>query len=263
MAQMLVSEARQRGLQLSVPTGVTEAAGAGIEGIVEGHRLFLGGTNFVAKNLNVEPKALRAGRDTPPGAVTIALGADGKYAGEIVLSDELRSGSNMLITNLRQLGIKRIVLATGDRRDVAEAVTKTLPVDAIHADLTPEQKVGVVVDERKHGPVMMIGDGVNDAPALAAADIGVAMGARGAAASAQAADVVLLIDRLDRVLSAIQIARRSRNIAVQSIYAGIGLSLIGMVVAAFGLISPVEGALLQEVIDVAVILNALRALQDR
>jgi P-type E1-E2 ATPase len=263
MAQMLVSEARQRGLQLSVPTGVTEAAGAGIEGIVEGHRLFLGGTNFVAKNLNVEPKALRAGRDTPPGAVTITLGADGKYAGEIVLSDELRSGSNMLITNLRQLGIKRIVLATGDRRDVAEAVTKTLPVDAIHADLTPEQKVGVVVDERKHGPVMMIGDGVNDAPALAAADIGVAMGARGAAASAQAADVVLLIDRLDRVLSAIQIARRSRNIAVQSIYAGIGLSLIGMVVAAFGLISPVEGALLQEVIDVAVILNALRALQDR
>jgi P-type E1-E2 ATPase len=127
--------------------------------------------------------------------------------------------------------------------------------------LTPEQKILAVLSERKNGPVLMIGDGVNDAPALAAADVGMAMGARGSAASAEAADVVLLVDRFDRVLPAIKIARRSRVIALQSVYAGMGLSIVGMIAAALGFIPPVQGALLQEGIDVAVILNALRALR--
>ena len=130
----------------------------------------------------------------------------------------------------------------------------------MRSELTPDQKVMVVLSERKNGPVMMVGDGVNDAPALAAADVGVAMGARGAAASAEAADVVLLVDQLDRILPAIEIARRSR-IALESVFAGIGLSILGMIAAALGHITPVEGALLQELIDVAVILNALRALR--
>ena len=135
-----------------------------------------------------------------------------------------------------------------------------LGIDAVRSELTPDQKVLVVLTERKNGPVMMVGDGVNDAPALAAADIGVAMGARGTAASAEAADVVLLVDHLDRLVPAIEIARRSRRIALESVFAGIGLSLLGMIAAAFGYITPVQGALLQEAIDVAVILNALRAL---
>jgi P-type E1-E2 ATPase len=130
----------------------------------------------------------------------------------------------------------------------------------VRSELTSDQKVLLVVSERKHGPVMMAGDGVNDAPALAAADVGLAMGARGAAASAEVADVVLLVDQLDRVVAAIEIARRSRRIALQSVYAGIGLSALGMIAAALGYLPPVHGALFQEVIDVGVILNALRAL---
>jgi P-type E1-E2 ATPase len=153
-------------------------------------------------------------------------------------------------------------MASGDRRDVTEAVTRELSFDAVHGELTPEQKIEIVRSERSHGPVMMIGDGVNDAPALAAADLGVAMGANGAAASAEAADVVLLVDDLHRIVPAIRVARRSQRIALQSVAAGIGLSAAAMMVAALGYLTPVQGALVQEAIDVAVILNALRALGE-
>jgi P-type E1-E2 ATPase len=193
--------------------------------------------------------------------VAVAIAIDGEPSGVLILNDALRAGTARLLEELRALGIERIVLATGDRGEVARFITFGLPIDLVRADLTPDQKVLTVLSERKRGPVMMIGDGVNDAPALAAADIGIAMGAKGAAASAEAADVVLLVDQLDRVLPAIRIARRSRAIALQSIVAGIGLSVAAMVAAAFGFLPPVEGALFQEVIDVAVIFNALRALR--
>jgi P-type E1-E2 ATPase len=197
----------------------------------------------------------------PPGAAAVVVALDGKIAGALILTDELRQGTEALLRELRRLGVERIVLASGDRHEVAAFVAAGLSIDQVRAELTPDQKILVVLAERKNGPVMMIGDGVNDAPALAAADIGMAMGARGAAASAEAADVVLLVDQLDRVLPAIQIARRSRAIAIQSVIAGMGLSIAAMIAAAFGLIAPVEGALLQEAIDVAVIINALRALR--
>ena len=148
-------------------------------------------------------------------------------------------------------------MVTGDRAASAEAVGKALGLDAVHADLSPEGKIAAVRAER---PCLMIGDGINDAPALAAADVGVAMGARGAAAAAEAAEVVLLVDRIDRIAAAIETARRARRIAVQSMAIGMGLSLVAMMVAAAGYLPPVWGAVLQEGIDVAVILNALRAL---
>ena len=261
IAQAIVSEAHERGFHLAVPTEVVETPGEGIEGMLEGRRIVVGGARFVASKA--------AASDTRPlvphafGTVDVVLAIDGKFAGDIVLADELRTGTEALLRDLRYLGLQRIVLATGDRREVAEAIAKGLGLDAVRSELTPDQKVMVVLSERKHGPVMMAGDGVNDAPALAAAGIGVAMGAKGAASSAQVADVVLLVDQLDRLVPAIRIARRSRLIALESVVVGIGLSLIGMGAAAFGWITPVQGALLQELIDVAVILNALRALHDR
>ena len=259
IAQTLVTEARDRKLQLSTPSNVIETAGEGVEGTVDGHAVIVGGIHFVRSRLT---GATTSSSETTQkvGAVIVAVAIDGKLAGQIVLADELRAGTQTLLQSLRKLGIRRIVLATGDRREVAEAVAVGLGIDAVRSELTPDQKVLVVLTERKNGPVMMVGDGVNDAPALAAADIGVAMGARGTAASAEAADVVLLVDHLDRIVPAIRIARRSRRIALESVFAGIGISLLGMLAAAFGHITPVQGALLQEAIDVAVILNALRAL---
>ncbi|MCB1498659.1 MAG: heavy metal translocating P-type ATPase [Bauldia sp.] len=260
LAEPIAAAARERGLALSLPTDVAEAAGAGIAGRVDGHDVLLGGAGFVTARIggdNAVPSAV--GRRV--GTVTVTVAIDGALAGELILADPLREGTESLLAAIRRLGVGRLVLATGDRREVAEAVARGLGFDAIEADLTPDRKVMAVLVERKHGLVMMVGDGVNDAPALAAADVGVAMGARGAAASAEAADVVLLVDRLDRVLDALGIARHSRRIALQSVYAGIGLSVLGMIAAALGYLPPIQGAILQEIIDVAVILNALRALR--
>ena len=262
MAETIVVAARTRGLALSLPADVAERAGEGIAGRVDGHDVVVGGTGHVAAALGVPPATFEVpAKET--GSVSVAVAVDGRLAGELILSDPIRPGTEALVAALREAGIARLVLASGDRRDVAESVARRVGIDDVAAELTPERKVEVVLAERPNGPVMMVGDGVNDAPALAVADVGVAVGARGAAASAEAADVVILVDRLDRVLPALRIAQRSRGIALQSVYAGIGLSFVGMVAAALGYLRPVQGAILQEVIDVAVILNALRALRGR
>jgi heavy metal translocating P-type ATPase len=256
-AKTIVSEAQGRGLQLAVPTHIVETPGEGIEGRVESRALTVGGPHFVASKLT---HCAATAAPAAPGAMIVAVAMDGKLVARLVLADELRSGAREVLHDLKALGLERIVLATGDRREVAEAITAGLPIDQVRSELSPEQKVMVVLSERKHGPVMMVGDGINDAPALAAADVGVAMGARGTAASVEAADAVILVDQLDRLLPAITIARRSLTIARESVLAGIGLSVAGMMLATFGHITPVQGALFQEVIDVAVVLNALRAL---
>lgn len=259
MARALVASARERGVVLQRPSDVVETPGEGLAGMVSGRTVIVGGAAFVAGRIDGgEPE----GEVLGAGSVLVAVAIDGQLAGHIVMADALRSGTAALLARLRQLGIGRILLATGDRPAVAQAVAGGLQLDAIEAGLTPDMKVRLVLAERaRGGPVMMVGDGVNDAPALAAADVGVAMGARGAAASAEAADVVLLVDYLDRLLPGITIAQGARRIALQSVVAGIGLSVAGMIAAALGYLSPVQGALLQEVIDVAVILNALRVLR--
>jgi len=260
VAQTLVREAKSRGLALSVPTDVVETPGEGVEGQVDGNQVVVGGIRFVAGKL-ATPSVMRMGERTS-GALAVAVGAGGKPAGVLLLADELRRGMKASLEELKRLGIERIVLATGDRPEVAKAMAQGLPIDALRSSLTPDQKLLVVLSERKNGPVLMAGDGVNDAPALAAADVGLAMGAKGAAASAEAADVVLLVDQFDRIPAAIRMARRTRFIALQSALAGIGLSLVGMIAASFGLLTPVQGALFQELIDVAVITNALRVLRE-
>ncbi|KQZ21708.1 haloacid dehalogenase [Mesorhizobium sp. Root552] len=258
MAQAIVAAARAKNMLLPVPTDIGELAGEGVTAVVDGHSVIVGGMDFVMRRI-VTPAVLKK----PPkaGTALVAVAVDGQLAGLLVLADRLRLEAKDFLSGIRRNGVSRILLATGDRRVVADAVTEGLGLDGARAELTPDQKVLLVLSERKNGPVMMVGDGVNDAPALAAADVGVAMGARGAAASAEAADVVLLVDDLGRLLAGLEVAVRSRHIALQSVAAGIGLSVAGMVAAAFGYLTPVQGSLLQEAIDVAVILNALRALR--
>ncbi|OYZ89822.1 MAG: hypothetical protein B7X99_18595 [Rhizobiales bacterium 17-65-6] len=179
----------------------------------------------------------------------------------MTLADPIRPDAAGVLAAFRKAGIRRIVLASGDRDDVVADVGHRLQLDAAQGELDPAAKVEVVLRERAAAAVMMVGDGVNDAPALAAADVGVAMGARGSAASSEAADIVLLVDRLDRLADALFLAHRTKRIALQSVIAGIGLSVMAMAVASLGFLPPVQGALTQELIDVAVILNALRALR--
>lgn len=261
IARRLVEAALEQGLELAMPSAVAEAPGEGVAGVVQGRDVIVGSAAFTAAGLHVAPEGA-ADEPPAPGEIVVAVAVDGRHAGRIVLSDRLRGGSKALLAGLRESGIGRIVLATGDQAAIAAATTAGLGLDAVHAGLSPDDKVAIVKAERRFGPVMMIGDGVNDAPALAAADIGVAMGARGSAASAETADIVLLVDRLDRIATALAVGVRARRVALESIFAGIGLSLAGMLAAAFGYLTPVQGALLQELIDVAVILNALRALKD-
>jgi P-type E1-E2 ATPase len=260
IARAIVAEAGARKLSLSTPTHIDEMAGQGISGRIEDKRVAVGGLKYVRRRAHTGgPLSLRS--DKVANAAIAALAIDGKLAAIFVFADTLREGIKGFLTTLRASGIERLVLASGDRQAVADDIASGLPIDAVKGDLSPEDKVAIVHSERRRAPVMMVGDGVNDAPALAAADVGVAMGAKGAAASADAADVVILLDRLDPLLPALKIARRARAIALESVIAGLSLSIGGMIVAALGYLTPVEGAVIQEIIDIIVILNALRVLR--
>jgi len=263
LAGSIVRAARQRGLDLPIPTEVRESPGAGVAGCVEGQLVAVGTLAFVAAG-PAPGWARDAGRRaTIEGATTVFVSIDGRLAGVLMLDDPIRAEAPRAVRNLRRAGFTRIVMVTGDHHSVAELVGAAIGVDGVLAERAPSEKVDAVRAERETaaGALVMVGDGINDAPALAAADVGVAMGARGATASSEAADIVITVDRLDRLAEAVRIARHSRKIALQSVIAGMAMSLAAMVLAAFGFLPVVAGALLQEAIDVAVILNALRALR--
>jgi heavy metal translocating P-type ATPase len=260
-ANAIVTAARERRLEFEFPSDIHELAGTGIEGTVGRRRVALGQASWLARGqpLSGPAESLRR-RVAMEGTSAVFVAIDGEIAGALVMEDPVRTDTPHALHSLRRAGVQNLVLLSGDRADVAQAVGGAVGADRILSEQTPADKVRAVLDEHLKGVTVMIGDGVNDAPALAAADVGIAMGARGATASSEAADIVIVVDRLDRVTEAILIARRARNIALQSVIAGMGLSAVGMVFASFGLLPPVAGAFFQEAIDVAVILNALRAL---
>jgi len=261
VAAAIVAAALERGLSLTVPEQVREIMGSGLHGVIDGRRVSAGSYDMIVGRSRPEEWALRAARRASwRSALAVFVAVDDRPIGALLLADELRKETPRAVQMLRTAGVARIVMVTGDRAEAAQTIGAALDLDAVLADRVPSDKVDSVRAEQRLHTTVMVGDGINDAPALAAADVGIAMGARGASASSQAADVVILADRLDRVGEAIVIARRTRRIAVESIVVGMALSALAMLAATFGYLKPVPAALLQEAIDVAVILNALRAL---
>ncbi|MDJ0389319.1 heavy metal translocating P-type ATPase [Roseomonas sp. E05] len=258
----LVAAARGRGLQLPSPERVSEVPGGGLSGTVEGTEAALGSEAFLRQRGILPAEQLGAVASVAAAAGAVAwLAVSGQAAAAFVMADGLRPEAPRAVRRLRALGVRRLVMVTGDRAAAAAPIGVALRLDAVLADRSPAEKVEAVRQEAARAPTAMIGDGVNDAPALAAADVGIAMGAHGTAAAAEAGDVVLMVDRLDRAAEALAIARRSRRIALQAIVLGMGLSGAAMVAAAAGLLAPLAGAVLQEAIDIAAILFALTALR--
>ena len=262
----LVRSAAEAGLALATPTDVREVPGQGIQGMVDGRMVAVGSRAFMRAagvgEDEISSAAVLPGHGSGEAHVLVCV--DGHVGGVIVMTDEPRPDADRIVERLRAEGILHVAMVSGDRRSVAERIGRALGVDRVYAEQTPEEKLEVVRrlrDDPGLRPVIMVGDGVNDAPALALADLGIAMGVAGATVSSETADAVITVDRIDRVADAVHTGRRSLHIARQSVLAGMGLSVAAMAVAAAGYLTPVAGALLQEAIDLAVILNALRALR--
>jgi heavy metal translocating P-type ATPase len=261
LARSVVAAASTGG-RLTTPTRVSEEPGRGITGTVGDHTVSVGSRGYIAERATDMTNGSMNGTQSP---TTIALlraytAVDGRFAGAIEFGDELRPAAHAMVDGLRQLGIRRMMLLSGDHADAVRSTATALGIDVAYGELLPAEKVTRIAElTAEVGPVLMVGDGTNDAPALSRADVGVALAGHGGGVTAEAADVVILNDDLTRVTDAVAISRRTMRIARQSIWVGLSLSGAAMIAAAAGYIAPVAGALLQEGIDVAVILNALRA----
>ncbi len=264
LARSIVEAARGRGLDLVIPQDVTEVAGSGVAAKVEGREVAVGRLEWLLEGRQPSPNvAAFKRRTTRLGPLAVYVSIDGEVRAALTFDDTIRPDAAGTIRALRRMGIRKIIMATGDHPVVAQSVGMAIDVDEVLAECTPREKVEALEDLKSIGVTSMVGDGINDAPALAAADVGVAMGARGASATSETADVVLMVDRLERLVDAISISQRSRRIAGQSAAVGMGLSLVAMGFASFGLILPIVGAVIQEGIDVIAILSALRALSGK
>jgi heavy metal translocating P-type ATPase len=243
----------RRGLAIPHASDVQETHGLGVSGTVDGHQVDVGSAVYlVSRGI-----AITDGLSEHTSAF---VAVDRRYAGFITFADRLRHQVPALLHRLEGLGVADTVMLTGDRLESAEVIAAEAGIRTVRANLLPADKVTAVQELKSHrGAVVMVGDGINDAPALAAATVGIALGEHGPAASAAAADIVLLVDDLSRVGDAIALSQRMRRIILQSIGVGLGVSFALMIVASTGRIPPSMGAVLQEVLDAAVIVNALRA----
>ena len=254
LAEGIRRAAATRGLELIAAEAASEVATNGVTAEIDGRTVVVGKPAYVA-SLAADTERVSLGA----GEAAAYVAVDGRFAGVLVLADDPRPESAAVISWLREQGLERITMLTGDTAATAETIAKDVGIDEVHADLLPPEKVRLAAQLHPR-PVMMVGDGVNDAPVLAAADIGMAMGAKGATVAGDAADIVILVDSLAKVADAVSIGRHTLRVALTAIWIGIGLSVGLMIVAMTGVIPAVAGALIQELVDLATILYALRAL---
>jgi P-type E1-E2 ATPase len=259
LARTLVDAAEAGGVALPPARDVVEVPGRGVSGTVDGHRVVVGARSFVIPR-TMSGGATAVAAEPSEAGLRAYVAIDDTVAGIVEYADALRPGLREVFRDLTAMGVRRIILLSGDHAENARTVARAAEITEVHGDLLPEDKVAVVRDLVRGGEaVVMVGDGTNDAPALSAATVGVALAGHGGGITAEAADVVILIDDLSRVVDAMRISQRTMHIARQCIGVGLGLSAVAMIAAALGLIEPTPGALVQEGIDLAVILNALRA----
>ena len=254
VAKSLVAEAKRREIKLLSASEVIEDHGKEVSGMVAGKKVRVGAAPEVMPNWAKLRQPL-----------IVALHVDEELIAVFGLEDPIRSDSRKTVDELHNLGVKEVVMVTGDKEDTARAVASELGINRVIANSKPETKLNTVHEYRNKvsGTVLVVGDGINDAPALAASDVGIAMGARGASAASEAADVVIIEDSIDRVTKAISIAKISHHKAIQASIGGMGLALIAMLAAAFGYLTPSEGAITQEFIDLLAIMWALTTLRAR
>ena len=254
LASAVVEHAERRRLASPAVTAVSEEPGRGLAGDVDGHRVLLTNRNGA---MVVDPEAALRLPLTASGLEAVVV-VDGSYAATIRFRDQPRPDAVDFIAHLPQHhGVLRTMIVSGDRESEVRYLADQVGIDGLHASVSPERKLEIVREHERHGPSLFLGDGINDAPAMAAATVGVAFGA-GSDVTSEAADAVVLDSSLERVDDLLHIGRRMRRIALQSALGGIALSAVGMGLAVAGLLTPVAGAVAQEFIDLLAILNAAR-----
>ena len=260
LAKAVVDHAVEKNIAFAEPEQYEQLQGRGVKATVAGQTVLVGNAALLLESGVPLVNPVEAGGQTP---VHVAI--DGKFAGVILIADSIRPGAREALMQLKRSGVKRIAMLTGDNEATAQAIASQLGVDEVHANLMPEDKVKVIEALKKQGHrVAMIGDGINDAPALASADVGIAMGGGGTQAALEAADIVLMTDDLYKIVSARSIARRAYRTIQENLFVGVGVvHVLGITAALMGWIGPIEAAILHLGPDILVFLNSAKLLRVR